>query len=808
MAAFAQQTPISSIRVYTVPEGARFYVDGQLYYGSQTFLWPQGSKHIVQFPTVTVDGVVQNYQTSLDGGTKYTFGSWEDNRSLLATASSLYQTITADPTVTFLRANLSATFRISLRFSTAPTAVPGCDGAPGNPPQDSTRAGLIFFEGGPNTCYGSNADFFLPVGNYRVNAFPYPGWVFTGWYVNGQSYPSYLSQISILGPVTVAPVFQLGHRVQFVTDPPGLQVLIDRTPTPTSSADTVDNIYQPGRNVPPCSPGANLPPQAPAGTPNLCLGEFDFLPGSQHTIGGVTPQIDRSGKYWVFNKFSNNMAQNTIYVTPSNTSTKEVVTANFAAGVQVAFLTNPPGLKLQVDGTTNWQSYNFIWANGSTHTVTAPAAQVDTKGRKWSLQSWSNSSPGTQTIVADIKNNNVRYIANYGALGQVQITSNPPGVTLQVDGADCKTPCTLDREAGAKVAIAAPSSIPMDSASRLDFLGWNDGGTPGRVYEFGTNASALWVNYGTSYKLSAGSDPANGVDMTFDPPSTDGFFAGDVAVNVTAKAKPGFKFRRWGGDASGTYPLAQVTMDGPHAVLAMMDRTPYIAPAGIKNAAGDTPDGTVAPGSIIAIFGESLAPAYQVGPSSPLAQAIGDTVVTINDRFLPLLFVSPNQINAQVLSDLPDGDYTLRVQTTGLATVTGTFTISRNAPGLFANSTDTDSRKFSRATHQDGSAVTPDSPARRGETISILGTGFGPYDQKVIDGFIIPDAANYKLLDTVVLNAGDQTLQPVWSGAAPGYIGTTSTKFKIDDTFPAATNVELTVQVNGKPSNKVLLPVE
>jgi uncharacterized protein (TIGR03437 family) len=805
VAALAQPAPISSIQIYAQPAGARFYVDGQLYYGPQTFLWPQGSKHIVQFPLEMINGASAGYQQSLDGNVRYGFGGWEDNRSLLQPATSPNQTVTADPAITFIRANVTVSHHVWLRFSSSPTGPPANCGAPGDAPADSTRAGIIV--GGPGACYGSDAEWFQPAGAITLNAIPYPGWIFTGWYINGTLVSPYLATINIAGPTTIRPVFQLGRRVQFVTEPQGLQVVIDRTPTPTSSFNVVDSgIVQPGPNTLPCEPNLNLPPAAPVGMPMLCFGEFDFLPGSQHAVGAVTPQRDQSGKYWVFDSFSNGLGQNSVYTTPASIAGKDVITAKFVPGVQSAILTNPGGLKIQIDGRDNWQNYNFIWAAGSSHTITAPSSQVDSNGRRWTFQGWSNGGVATQNVVADISNPNFRLTATYAALGQVKIATNPPGIKIQVDGFECTAPCTVDRQSGTQIAIAAPASIPQSDTSRLDFLGWSDGGASSRTLTVGSGVNSIWANYGTSYRVSIGSDPENGADLRFDPPSPDLFYSGDSVVAVTAAARPGFKFRRWGGDLAGVFPIAQLVVSGPRTIAALLDRVPYITPAGIRNAAGLTPDGTVAPGSIIAITGESLAPRLATGPTNPLAQTIADTVVLVNDRILPLLFVSPAQINAQVLSDLPDGDYTLTVRTTGQAEVTGTFTISRNAPGLFTRSDD--ARPFGMIVHEDGTPVTPDSPARKGETVSVLGTGFGPYDQKVIDGFITPDPSNYVLLDPVEISAGDQSVTPTWTGAAPGLIGTVITKFKIDDSLPAASNVELAVTVNGKASNKVLLPIE
>ncbi|HEX9382029.1 MAG TPA: IPT/TIG domain-containing protein, partial [Gemmatimonadaceae bacterium] len=220
-----------------------------------------------------------------------------------------------------------------------------------------------------------------------------------------------------------------------------------------------------------------------------------------------------------------------------------------------------------------------------------------------------------------------------------------------------------------------------------------------------------------------------------------------------------------------------------------------------------TPDGTVAPGSIISIYGDNLSPSLQVGPTNPLSQTLANVTVTVSDRLLPLFFVSPQQINAQVPSDLPDGDYTIQVHSLGQPDVVGAFTISRDAPGIFTQQND-QNLPLALALHEDGTVVTFDSPARRNETVSIYGTGFGPYDHKVIDGFPIASTDNISVVDPVTVTTGDIDLHPDWTGAAKNMVGMTVVKLKIIDDMPAAANVDLTVLVNGKTSNKVTLPVQ
>src|ERR1035438_3689536 len=87
-----------------------------------------------------------------------------------------------------------------------------------------------------------------------------------------------------------------------------------------------------------------------------------------------------------------------------------------------------------------------------------------------------------------------------------------------------------------------------------------------------------------------------------------------VYLLTTPITPAGYKFRRWDGDLSGTIPAGVVTMSAPRVVTALLDPVPYIAPAGVSNAAGTTPLPGVAPGGIVSIFGVNLAVATLLAP--------------------------------------------------------------------------------------------------------------------------------------------------------------------------------------------------
>lgn len=107
------------------------------------------------------------------------------------------------------------------------------------------------------------------------------------------------------------------------------------------------------------------------------------------------------------------------------------------------------------------------------------------------------------------------------------------------------------------------------------------------------------------------------------------------------------------------------------------------------------------------------------------------------------------------------------------------FATVRNAPGTFGYILSEET--FAVALHKDGTLVMPDSPARNGELISILGTGFGPYDRVTPYGFALPYSPKFLLVDDTEIFAGDIALEAEFVGGAPGYSGADLLQIRITD---------------------------
>ena len=737
-----------TVRISTVPDGPYYMVDGMNYNHAVSAVWPSGSKHLLSVQSLMQDGVSNK--------ARYTFQNWQAGGVTLPAGNIV--TVTADPSLTTITANFQAEYALSLVFNSCTDSI-YCSGP-----------GTIYVGGAP---YRSNQDIWVGPGSTSVLlAVPNAGYVFSGWEPGpGQAIQGALNTVTVNQPVSVYARFQVARRVNLATVPPGLNVYADRILVPT---------------------------------PNTLEWGFD----SSHSVGAVSPQQDKTGVWWVFGSWSDGGAPTHGYkVAASNMP--DTLTATYVRGGAAAFSTSPPGLKLSIDGRDNWPSYGFVWGGGETHRIEAPARQTDSQGRIWTFNSWSNGGPAAQdfTMPADAVDMGIRLVATYTVVGHMVIDSSLSGMTVKVDGAECTTPCEVERPVGSAVRVSALPSVPLGDASRADFSGWPGSGTANAdwSYTLGPDSLKVRADYHVMNRLAAAATPPEGASWRLQPSSSDGYYDAQATVIINVSAQPGFRFRNWSGDLSGTKPVGAVTMSAPRSVQALLDRVPYIAPAGVMNAAAGMPQIGVAGGSVASIFGASLAPDTVVGPDSPLAQTLAGVTVKLGDRLLPLFFVSPGQINVQLPDDLSPGAQVLVVSGEGMPDVRADVTIVRNAPGLFQQVVNEQS--FALAFHEDGSPVTTDAPAGRGELLTVYGTGFGPADHVRPAGFPIPAAPAYQIADAASVLIGDAAIA-AGAIAAPGRIGVDAVQFRLGEDAPSGTNAALFVRINGQDSNAVLLPVK
>jgi uncharacterized protein (TIGR03437 family) len=197
---------------------------------------------------------------------------------------------------------------------------------------------------------------------------------------------------------------------------------------------------------------------------------------------------------------------------------------------------------------------------------------------------------------------------------------------------------------------------------------------------------------------------------------------------------------------------------------------------------------SVSPGELVTIFGSNI------GPATPATMAItagyaattlSNVTLTIDGQNAPLLYVSANQVTAQVPYEVGIGPGMAVVLTNGAnPPASSTVTITASAPGVYTSDGSGTGQAAAVNTSASTGAVTLNSttsPAKIGDTVSLYLTGEGNYTPSLLTGavttntgFIIPIGLSplpqIAPTPTVQVGGVDATAGVAYAGVVPGSI--------------------------------------
>ena len=211
----------------------------------------------------------------------------------------------------------------------------------------------------------------------------------------------------------------------------------------------------------------------------------------------------------------------------------------------------------------------------------------------------------------------------------------------------------------------------------------------------------------------------------------------------------------------------------------------------VVNAASLTPNGSVAPGSIITIFGLQLTTgtARAADASNP-PDALGGVTVSVGGVKSTLFYVSPTQVNAVLGNTTPLGSQTLTL-TSSTGTKTGTIVVEKTpAPGIFS--------LFGSGT-------------RDGAIINAITYGLGAFSTTTLNRstFLSIFATGIDTSSTPVVTIGGVPVLVLFAGNAPCCVGLQQVNVQIPDSLAGAGRVPVIIKSGDKSSNLVeivLLP--
>lgn len=229
-------------------------------------------------------------------------------------------------------------------------------------------------------------------------------------------------------------------------------------------------------------------------------------------------------------------------------------------------------------------------------------------------------------------------------------------------------------------------------------------------------------------------------------------------------------------------------------------QVPQIASNGVLNSASWGI--TMAPGSLVSIFGSNLATTTQ-SANPPLPFTLGGTSVTINGIPAPLFFVSSGQINLQLpsavtapsLADLNGtflnlGTATAVVTAPGGVSSPASFYVLAASPSFFTTDGSGCGAASALNITPDGtiSINSPSNSAAPGDYIALFGTGFGPAGAQPADGVAAAGAAPLQSAPVLLV---DYSLAPApqYAGLAPSTVGVDQINFQLPATTRNGCNV-------------------
>jgi uncharacterized protein (TIGR03437 family) len=193
----------------------------------------------------------------------------------------------------------------------------------------------------------------------------------------------------------------------------------------------------------------------------------------------------------------------------------------------------------------------------------------------------------------------------------------------------------------------------------------------------------------------------------------------------------------------------------------------------------------VAPGSLVSIYGLDLAANTQSAGAPPLPLTLSGASVLIGGQAAPLLYVSPEQINAQVPFGLA-GPVTMEVRKYDGSVDRQTVTISCRATFVLRENASRQSAPL--LFHgSDLRPVTTDDPLHAGETLTVFATGLGELNPSIVAGSLPPTPLP-QLESPIyfgIQRYSPYWLLPVWAGADSGQIGLYRIDMGIPNAVPA-----------------------
>jgi len=234
------------------------------------------------------------------------------------------------------------------------------------------------------------------------------------------------------------------------------------------------------------------------------------------------------------------------------------------------------------------------------------------------------------------------------------------------------------------------------------------------------------------------------------------------------------------------------------------NKAPVLFPNRIVNNLFGQDGAPLAPGMVAQIFGSGLASSTVEPGVIPLPKEFNGTRVLVGAFQAPLYFLSDGQLNVQLPTELQsDREYSVIVATPGGITLPDTISLAKAQPGVVAFS---DRRVVAQHSDATASLITPASPAKPGEVITMYLVGMGPTNPSVPSSSPSPGAEPLaRVVSQPTITIGGKEANIIYAGLTPFAVGLYQATLFVPDGVTG--DLPVVISQNGVEANTTVLPV-
>jgi uncharacterized protein (TIGR03437 family) len=319
---------------------------------------------------------------------------------------------------------------------------------------------------------------------------------------------------------------------------------------------------------------------------------------------------------------------------------------------------------------------------------------------------------------------------------------------------------------------------------------------PGSATGTGSSSSTTTTTTTTTTATTTGNGQSTApgvmqrIDMTNPSSSVSNATAMVEAPLLGTTASP---FTRTVAPLAGQTAIANLTVSG--VTILPWNYSASVAPPNITSVvnAGDGKS-DVAPGGLISVYGTNLSPVNMASAEIPLPTALANSCLSVNGLPVPILYVSPTQVNAQ-MPNQEIGDVTLILRTPGGQSNNYNLVIEPNAPSVFLASVGGTTGIPTVVRNDDNELVTASHPIHRksNTALVIYLTGLGPTSPTVGSGQPAPANPLAVSITQPTVTLGGTELPVLFSGLAPGMVGVDQINVSVPFDVPDGMSVPLVI---------------